>query len=69
MVPVNKIIAFFSDAYHAEWCYPKLKMVKQVLQQILLERIEKKWYSTNIAIDIINKIFYENPLRIYGITP
>jgi predicted TIM-barrel fold metal-dependent hydrolase len=69
MVPINKIVAFFSDAYHAEWCYPKLKMVKQVLGQILLERIEKKWYNTDIAIDIINKIFYGNPLRIYGITP
>lgn len=65
MVPLNKIIAFFSDAYHAEWCYPKLKMVKQILQQILLERIDKAWYSLDVAIDIINKIFYENPSRIY----
>ena len=30
MVPTNKIIGYFSDAYHAEWCYPKLKMVKQI---------------------------------------
>ena len=29
MIPMNKIVGFFSDAYHAEWVYPKLKLVKQ----------------------------------------
>jgi glucuronate isomerase len=66
-VPANKIIAFFSDAYRAEWCYPKLKMVKQILEEILLERIEKGWYTLDMAVDIISKLFYENPKAIYGV--
>jgi hypothetical protein len=65
MVPMNKIIAYFSDAYHAEWCYPKLKLVKQVVLQILKERIERQWYSLETALQIVQKIFYENPKRIY----
>lgn len=67
MVPVNKIVGFFSDAYHVEWCYPKLKMVKRVLEQILTERAENGWYSLDTCVTIINRIFHENPRQIYRI--
>ncbi len=65
MVPLNKIIAFFSDAYFAEWCYPKLKLVKQVMLEILKERVAKGWYSTDLALRIIRMLFYENSIAIY----
>ena len=67
LVPLNKIIMFFSDAYHAEWCYPKLKMVKQLLGEVLAERVEKGWYSLATAREIIEATFYENPKAIYHI--
>jgi hypothetical protein len=67
MVPLNKTVGFFSDAYHAEWIYPKLKMVKEILGEILLERVEKGWYSTETAVNIINAFFHDNPKRIYGL--
>ena len=63
MVPMNKIVMFFSDAYHAEWCYPKLKLVKAILEDVLVERVEKGWYSVDLALDIIQATFYENPKR------
>ncbi len=66
-VPANKITAYFSDAYHAEWCYPKLKMVKQILEEILVERIDKGWCDIDIALDLIHRLFYENPKTIYGV--
>jgi len=64
-VPANKITAFFSDAYHAEWCYPKLRMVKQVFQEVLAERVARGWYDEETALSLIRPMFYENPLRIY----
>jgi hypothetical protein len=67
MVPANKIIGFFSDAYHCEWCYPKLKLVKQIVADILTERVERGWYTLDMCSDIITKIFYENPKKIYGV--
>ena len=66
-IPCNKIIGFFSDAYHCEWCYPKLKLVKQVLADILVERVERGWYDLDLARDIIWKLFYENAKEIYGL--
>ena len=40
-------------------------MVKQIVEEILTERIEKGWYTVDIATDIVNKLFYENPKEIY----
>jgi len=65
MVPANKIVGFFSDAYHAEWCYPKLKLVKQIVEEILVERVDNGWYTVELATDLVNKLFYENPKAIY----
>jgi hypothetical protein len=66
-VPANKITAYFSDAYHAEWCYPKLKMVKQILGEILVERIERGWTDLESALDLIPRLFHDNPASIYGV--
>ncbi len=68
MVPLNKIIAFFSDAYHAEWCYPKLRLVKQVVQQVLGERIERGWYDLDTALKVVEHLFHQNPMRIYRVS-
>ena len=68
IVPANKIVAFFSDAYHAEWCYPKLKLVKQIFGQVLFERVERGWYTPDVALSLVRQTFYDNPRRIYGIT-
>ncbi|MCJ7736923.1 MAG: hypothetical protein MUQ10_06350 [Anaerolineae bacterium] len=67
MVPLNKIVGYFSDAYHAEWCYPKLKIVKQIVEEILTERIYRGWYTVDIATDVVRKLFYENPKAIYAL--
>jgi hypothetical protein len=69
MVPINKIVAYFSDAYHAEWCYPKLKMIKQVLGEIIQERLARGWYDMDTALRIIQQVFYDNPKAIYFTPP
>jgi len=66
MVPMNKIIAYFSDAYHSEWCYPKLKLVKAIWGEVLTERVAKGWCDVDTAVDLVNGAFWENPRRIYG---
>ncbi|MEW6359867.1 MAG: hypothetical protein AB1696_26255 [Planctomycetota bacterium] len=67
MVPINKVAGFFSDAYHSEWCYPKLKLVKQILAEVLIERIQKGWYTLDAAQEIVNRWFYQNPKEIFRV--
>jgi len=65
IVPFNKIIGFFSDAYHSEWCYPKLKMVKSILAEVLTEKIISGYYTEKMALSIASKILYTNPKELY----
>jgi hypothetical protein len=67
MVPASKIIAFFSDAYHCEWCWPKLRLVKQILGEILVDRVRKGWYDLDTALSIVPTIFHDAPKAIYGL--
>jgi glucuronate isomerase len=66
-VPANKIVAFFSDAYHAEWCYPKLKLVKGICAEVLLDRVRRGLYTEEIALSLVKQTFCDNPKRIYRI--
>lgn len=67
MVPANKIVGFFSDAYHAEWCYPKLKLVKQIWGEVLLDRVDRGLLTADAALSLIRPVFCENARRIYGL--
>ncbi len=67
MVPGNKIVAFFSDAYHAEWIYPKLKLVKQVWAEVLADRVERDLMTEDTALGLVRAVFCDNARRIYGV--
>ena len=67
IVPAGKIVAFFSDAYHCEWCWPKLKLVKQIMGDVLVERVAKGWYDLDTALSIIPTVFHDAPKAIYGL--
>ena len=68
IVPSNKITAFFSDAYHAEWCYPKLKLVRRLLTDVLTAKVLAGDYSEDYAVELARQALYENPRDLYGIT-
>jgi hypothetical protein len=69
MVPANKIVAFFSDAYHAEWCYPKLRLVQRLLGDVLLERVNDGTYTPDVALSLVPDLLHDNAARLYGVAP
>ena len=40
MLPANKQVGFFSDAYCVEWTYAKAMLVRKQLARVLAENIE-----------------------------
>ena len=45
MLPVNKQVGFFSDAYCVEWVYGKVLLVRKQLARVLAEKIEQGQYT------------------------
>jgi hypothetical protein len=68
MLPVNKQIGFFSDAYCVEWTYAKAVLVRKQLAAVLAERIEQRQYTLNEAMEIAREILYQTP-QSFGLAP
>src|SRR5204863_563192 len=61
MLPANKQIAFFSDAYCVEWTYGKAQMVRKLLAQVLAQKIEQGQYGREEALQIARSILFDSP--------
>ena len=69
MLPTNKQVGFFSDAYCIEWSYAKAVMVRRVLARVLADKIELGQYDTNAAVGIAREILFETPRELLGMVP
>jgi hypothetical protein len=69
MLPVNKQVGFFSDAYVAEWSYSKAILVRKQLAEALAARVANDQYTRDEALHIAREILFETPQRLLGMTP
>jgi len=69
MVPVNKQVGFFSDAYVVEWAYAKSILVRKQMAQVLAEKIAQGQYTVDEALKIAHAILFETPQSLCGMTP
>jgi hypothetical protein len=69
MVPANKQIAFFSDAYCVEWSYGKWMLVRRLLADVLAARVARGQYTSAEALSIARTILYESPQTLLGLRP
>jgi hypothetical protein len=69
MVPANKQVGFFSDAYCAEWSYAKAVIVRKVMAKVLAERIELGQFNPGEALAFAREILYQTPQGLLGMSP
>ncbi len=69
MLPVNKQVGFFSDAYCVEWVYGKWIVVSQQLARVLALKIQCGQYTREDALSIARSILYDSPRTLLGMTP
>jgi glucuronate isomerase len=69
MLPVNKQVGFFSDAYCVEWTYGKALLIRKQLAQVMAQRIEQGQYSQAEAIAVARAILFDTPQQLLGMKP
>ena len=69
MLPLNKQIGFFSDAYCVEWTYAKAVIVRKQLARVLAEKIEQGQFTKAEALSVAREILFESPQSLIGMTP
>lgn len=69
MLPANKQIGFFSDAYCLEWTYAKAILVRKQFACVLAEKIEQGQYSRDEALGFARAVLHESPQTLLGMAP
>jgi glucuronate isomerase len=69
MLPVNKQVGFFSDAYVVEWVYGKARLVQKLLARVLADKIALGQYTRDDALAIASAILCESPQTLLGMVP
>ena len=69
MLPVNKQVGFFSDAYCIEWAYAKAKIVTRQMSAVLAGKVERGEYTRNDALSVAKSILYDTPQELLGMQP
>ena len=67
MLPTNRQIGFFSDAYCVDWLYAKSKLVRMELAKALTDRVERGQYAPDGAVEIARKLLQETPEHLLGL--
>jgi len=63
--PLNKVTAFFSDAYMAEWSYGKWCLVRREMAQVLAARVVDGYLTRADAREIIQRWTWDTPRALY----
>lgn len=69
MLPANKQVGFFSDAYCVEWSYAKAVIVRRQLAFVLAQKIGQGQYSFETALAIARAILYDSPQTLLRMRP
>lgn len=67
MLPINKIVGFFSDAYCMEWAYAKQRYIRTFTTNVLSERMAFGQYSEQTAIEIAGELFGGTASNLFGV--
>jgi len=59
MLPLNRQVGFFSDAYCAEWVYGKAMLVREMMASVLAERVELGQFDIEEATAVAKEVLYD----------
>lgn len=69
MLPANKQVGFFSDAYVVEWAYGKMMLVRKQLASVLADRILLGQFTEEEALHFAHAILWQTPKELNGMNP
>jgi glucuronate isomerase len=69
MLPANKQIGFFSDAYCVEWTYAKALLVRKQMARLFAQSIDAGQFSRPESLQVARAILWDSPQQLLGMRP
>jgi len=67
-VPYTKICAFGGDYGFVDGVYGHLALARENVSRVLADKVEEGAFAFEHALTIAHSLFYDNPVRIFGLT-
>jgi hypothetical protein len=67
LLPLNKQIGFFSDAYHLDWLWGKAFIVRKCMANVFARKVMAGQYTVDDCLDIAREICYQTPKTKFGL--
>jgi uncharacterized protein len=64
-VPANKIMGFGGDYHNVENVYGHLLFAKEILENVLIEKVESGYFSEKEALKIASMILHDNAVNLF----
>ncbi len=66
-IPANKIMAFGGDYHNVENVYGHLLFAKEIIGNVLIEKVRDGYFSEDEALKIATMILHENAINLFGL--
>ncbi len=67
LLPLNKQIGFFSDAYHLNWLWGKTFIVRKCMANVFARKVMAGQYTVDDCLDIAREVCYQTPKTKFGL--
>ena len=64
-VPANKIMGFGGDYHNVENVYGHLQFAKEIIGNVLIEKVKNRYFSEKEALKISSMLLYENASQFF----
>ena len=68
VAPMTKVGGFLCDAYHAEWSYGKLQVVRKAMAAALARLVDARFFEEDEIPPLLHQILHDTPRDLYGLT-
>jgi len=67
IVPANKIFAWGGDHGIIDWSYASLLLAKELVADVLAEKVASNYFGEQTAIDVAERIMGKNAMEVYSL--
>ena len=64
-VPANKIMGFGGDYHNADNVYGHLLFAKEVIGNVLIDKVKSRYLTENEATKIASMLLYDNAVELF----
>lgn len=65
MVPTSRLCGFFSDGWCIDWTYARVRMTQRVLANVLAEKIDRGFCTSDQALRMVRTILFDTPKQLF----